>query len=140
MERFSAPHTGANQAEIIWKLLEQYGLRHTVDYITTDNATNNDTAIYELAKLFSNINVAFDPVSVRMHCFGHVINIVVKAFLRSQNADAVVQELGAFDDDVDTTQKLQLSRKRGRLGHLHNICTSIFRSPEWRDRFTGNTK
>jgi len=66
MERFRGPHTGANHAEIIWKLLEQYGLRYKVGYFMTNNAANNDTAMYELAKLFSNVKVAFDPVSACM--------------------------------------------------------------------------
>lgn len=71
--------------------------------------------MYILAKLFSNVNVAFHPVSPRMSCFGHIINLMVSAFLRGQSAYSVVQELGALDDDVDTTQKLQLWRKRGPI-------------------------
>jgi len=97
-------------------------------------------AMYEVAKLFSNVNVAFNQVSACRRCFGHVINLVVKALLWGQNADAVVQELGALDDDVDTTQRLQLWRKQGQIGCLHNICTWILSSPQWHDHFTEKAK
>jgi hypothetical protein len=111
MEHFREPHTDANQAKIIWKLLEQYGLRHKVGYFTTDKATINDTAVYELAKLFSNVNVAFYPVSACMWCFARIFTHMVQVFLSGQNADAVVQQLGDLDDDVGTMQKLQLWQK-----------------------------
>jgi len=140
MERFHGPHTGANPAEIIWKLLEEDELRHKVGYFTTDNTTNNDTAMYESAKLFSKGSVAFDLVFALMRCFVHVINLVVKLFLWGQNADEVVQELGALDDDVNTTQKLQLWRKRGPIGHLHHICTWISHTSQQCDRFTEKAK
>jgi hypothetical protein len=97
MECFHGPRPSANQAKIIWMLLEQYRFRHKVGSFTTDNATNTYTAMCEQAKLFSNVNLAFDVVSARMWCFGHIINLVVKAFLWSQNADAVGQELGALN-------------------------------------------
>jgi len=112
MECFRGPHTGANVAKIILKLLEQYGLRHKVGYFTTDNATNNETSIPELVKLFSNVNVAFNPVSDPMRSFGHVINLVLQAFPCGHNKDAVVRELATLDDDFDTMQKLQLWWKR----------------------------
>jgi len=48
--------------------------------------------------------------------------LLTLAFNLGQNADAVVHEHGALDDDVDTTQKLQLWQKRGPIGALHNIC------------------
>ena len=81
MERFSGTHPGANQAQIIWKLLEQYRLRHKVGYFTTNKETNNDTAWNELGKMFRNGNVAFDQVSTSLWRFGHLINLIVKAFL-----------------------------------------------------------
>jgi len=77
--------------------------------------TINDTTMYVLAKLFSNVNVAFDPVSARMPCFGHVIPLVLNAFLWGQSAHSVVEEIGALDDDVHTMQKLHLWRKRGPI-------------------------
>jgi len=67
--------------------------------------------MYNLAKLFNNVNVDCNPVSAHMQCFGHVLNLMVKALLWGQNADPVIQELGALDDDVNATQKLQLWRK-----------------------------
>jgi hypothetical protein len=101
MECFHGPHSDANQAEIIWKLFEQYGLGHNVDYFTTDNATNNDAAMYKVAKLFSNLHIALDPVSAHTSWFGHIISPMVKSFLCGQNTDAVVQELRALHNDVD---------------------------------------
>ena len=136
MEHFRAPHTIANQGEIFWTLLEQYKLRHKVAYFTTDNATNNDTVTYDHAKVFTIITLAFHPVSARMRCFGHVINLVVNAFLWRQNADAIVQDLRALDGDADTMLNVQLWWKQGPIERLHNICTWILHCPQRCDHFT----
>ncbi|KAF8241253.1 hypothetical protein K440DRAFT_573996, partial [Wilcoxina mikolae CBS 423.85] len=58
MERFRGPHSGANQVETFWYLLEQHELKHKVGYYTTNNATNNVTTMHELGKCFSTFNIA----------------------------------------------------------------------------------
>ena len=136
MERFQGPHTGLNQAEMIWQILERYHLMYRVGYFTTDNAFNNDTALRELGHIFDAHSIPFDPIKARVRCFGHVIDLVVKAFL--WGSDHHVLEASAATLEASGTSNLEilnLWRKRGALGKLHNICVWILRSPGRRDRF-----
>ena len=55
--RFQGSHSGSNIAEVLWKILEKYEITRRIGYITTDNATNNDTAIAQLATNFRNIGI-----------------------------------------------------------------------------------
>jgi hypothetical protein len=42
-----------------------------------DNATNNDTALKALAASIPRMNTK----DSRLHCFGHIVNLIVKAML-----------------------------------------------------------
>ena len=79
--RFFGSHSGANIAETLLKLLDHYAITTKLEYITTDNASNNDSALVELARLLAIRNIQFKPEISRLRCFGHIINLVVKAFL-----------------------------------------------------------
>jgi len=136
MERFQGPHTGLNQAEMIWQILERYHSMYRVGYFTTDNAFNNDTALQELGHIFDAHSIPLDPIKARVRCFGHVINLVVKAFL--WGSDHHVLEASAATLEASGTSNLKilnLWHKRGALGKLHNIFVWILRSPGRRDRF-----
>jgi hypothetical protein len=43
-------HTGANQAEIIMDVLDEYGIASKLGYFVMDNATNNDTLVKKLSQ------------------------------------------------------------------------------------------
>jgi len=60
--RFQGPHSGSNITEALWKILERFELTRKIGYITTDNATNNDTAIAEirLATYFDDVGIVFN--------------------------------------------------------------------------------
>ena len=81
LKRLHGAHTGENQAQILMSVIEEYGLTKKVGYFTLDNATNNDVALVALSHQLKEVGVIFDPVEHRLYCLGHVINLVVKAFL-----------------------------------------------------------
>jgi hypothetical protein len=66
LERFKGAHTGANQATVIWNIINQYELHHRIGYFTTDNASNNDTALQELAKILEEHNITCSPKQSRV--------------------------------------------------------------------------
>lgn len=68
--RFQGPHSGSNIAELLWKILERFELTKKIGYITTDNATNNDTAIAELGTYFSQIGIDFKAQESRVRWEG----------------------------------------------------------------------
>src|ERR1700761_9514033 len=71
------------------EVIKAFGLQGKLGYFTLDNATNNDTAIADLASEFG-----FDPLQRRVRCFGHIINLVVKALLFGSDDEA-------FDNAVE---------------------------------------
>ena len=136
LHRFRGAHSGFNQADHFWTTLEQYQIHHLVGKFNVDNATNNDTALCEIAKRLTNAGYAsFDPIRDRLRCFGHVLNLAVKAFLWGANVDAFERELNEeamLDDDM---VELLRWRKKGPLGKLHNVLTYIRMTPQRRDQF-----
>ena len=81
-------HSGANIAETVAAIIFNFGLTPKLGYFVTDNASNNDTCLAELGTKFG-----FDPVPRCLRCIGHVINLVARAFLFGEDADALETEL-----------------------------------------------
>lgn len=114
-------HTGANIAAQILEILESYEILDKVGYITLDNAGNMDTATDEMAKV-----LGFEPRKRRVRCFGHVLNLVVKALLFGHDAEAFETEIDG-EPVLDATQH-EIWRKKGPIGKLHNLIHWIHRS------------
>jgi len=47
-QHLQGPYSCTNQADLIWKILHFYKLTEKLGYFTTDNASNNDTALSEI--------------------------------------------------------------------------------------------
>ena len=137
LRRFLGAHTGANQAAHFWEVAEDFKITRKLGYFTLDNATNNDSALAEIAAFLSKIGIVFDPVKRRLRCFGHVINLVVKSFLWGKDVEAFQYELAGYDEKDEDQELKQIMewRKRGAMGKLHNICVWICRTPQRRDAF-----
>ncbi|KAM3536991.1 hypothetical protein ARSEF1564_010088 [Beauveria bassiana] len=69
-------HSGENIAAQVLEILEGYEILDKLGYITLDNATNMDSAAEEIAKARG-----LNSPKRRIRCFGHVLNLVVKALL-----------------------------------------------------------
>lgn len=82
-------------------MLQQYNHIHKVGYFTTDNATNNDVALRELATYFEVEDIAFDPISLQICYFGHIINLVVKGFLWGTGSEAFEKEIEHADGEAE---------------------------------------
>jgi len=68
-----------------FKYLTKLEIAEKIGYITTDNTTNHDCALAELGKMLEKRSIVFNPETSRIRCFGHVINRVVKGFLRGSH-------------------------------------------------------
>ena len=86
--RFQGPHSGYNIAQALLVGLDKLEITERIGYITTDNATNNDSALVELGNTLGRRNIVFNPETSRIRCFGHVINLVVKEFLWGSDWEA----------------------------------------------------
>jgi len=136
--RFFGPHSGSNIAETVVKILDTYEIASKLGYITTDNATNNDSALVELSKLLAVRQIQFKPEMMRVRCFGHIINLVVKAFLWGTDWEAFERVVNPAEEYTQENEKQALKawRTKGAMGKLHNIGTWILRTPQRRDRFS----
>lgn len=135
LRRFRGRHTGENQAKHFWDIVKAYKITDKIGYFTLDNATNNDTALQHISQHLHDLGIDFNPVQRRLRCFGHVINLVVKAFLWGTNSVAFEAEINSHQEMQQEAEELEAWRRRGPLGKLHNIITWISRSPQRRDRF-----
>ncbi|OJT11245.1 hypothetical protein TRAPUB_12245 [Trametes pubescens] len=75
--RLTKAHTGKYLAEKVMGCLEEFGIEEKVLAVTCDNAENNMTML----KAMHVIKPNFRGPSARVRCFGHVLNLVVKAIL-----------------------------------------------------------
>ncbi|KFA77852.1 hypothetical protein S40288_09764, partial [Stachybotrys chartarum IBT 40288] len=115
-------HIGANIGHEIIEVLETYEIPdEKIGYFTLDNAPNNDTAMDTIGERFK-----FCGKERRGRCFGHVINLVVKAILFGKDADAFESRLR--HGDVLATAEHEFWRKKGPVGELHNLVVAIHRS------------
>ena len=81
MRRFYGQHTGENQANYFFEIIKPYNIMDKIGYFTLDNASNNGTTMQYIARKLQEYEIFFNPIERRLPCFGHVINLVVKAFL-----------------------------------------------------------
>ncbi len=121
-------HSGLNQALLVLKVLEDYGIRNKLGYMVMDNAHTNDTLISVIAEALREEGVLYDPQQRRLRCNGHVINLAVQAFLFGQTVDDY--EYTETDTVSPSDAKLKQWRKLGPLGKLHNIIVWIVGSPQ----------
>lgn len=99
LKRLLGAHSGANQAEIVWDIITDYNLAHSLGYMTLDNAKNNDTALVCLEESMEGLGLDFDSVKRRVRCFGHVINLSVQAFLWGDNAELFARDHAEEEED-----------------------------------------
>lgn len=107
--------------------------------------------------LYSNITniiikgINFNPRSQRLRCFGHIINLVVKAFSygkdpiadNSINPDTMLKDLdidNAILRGMSDVEQVLYWRKRGPYGRLRNIITYICWTPQRRQEFAALTR
>lgn len=77
-------------------------------------------------------------VGTNLRCNGHIINLVVQAFLFGRISDDI-DYLGTLNEEgsthVSTTEELDTWRKIGPLEKLHNIIIYITKTPQRKQKF-----
>jgi len=140
MRRFYGQHTGENQANCFFNIIKPYEINDKIGYFTLDNASNNRTTMQHIAKQLMEEGISFDPIERRLRCFGHVINLVVKAFLWETEAEAFEAQITNHQALHLEAEELDTWRRKGPLGKLHNIIVWISLTPQRRDRFAEHVK
>ena len=77
-------HSGKNIADLFCSTIQDFGIQaQKIGYITTDNASNNDTFFTEMGKKLK----IKEPAEKHVRCMAHVINLVVKDFLNEKTTE-----------------------------------------------------
>jgi hypothetical protein len=142
MECFKGLHSEMNQAAGIWKILIPFKITQRVGYFMTDNASKKDSALKALGPYIQDADISYDPISSQIWCFGHIINLVDKAFMWSNDAELFEISMecndGSENDLALAEDRVEDEGKCGALGRFHKICVWILRSLPHRDRFEYN--
>ncbi|KAF5227403.1 hypothetical protein FANTH_14776 [Fusarium anthophilum] len=88
LREFKGSHNGKLQANAFLEVVEEYDLRGKVGYFTMDNQDANDTMLDDIAKEIDGL----DPVARRLRCSGHIMNLIVQAFLFRSKAKKIQED------------------------------------------------
>lgn len=132
LRKIEGCHSGENLAAAIIPVLEEMNIVGKLGYFTCDNATSNDVAIrYILKRLRPDIK---HPESRRVRCLGHILNLAVKAFLFGHDPESFEVEVQTYQA-TNFEKLLQVWRRQGPIGKLHNTIAFIRRSSQRREEF-----
>jgi hypothetical protein len=80
--RTVASQSGEDQWETLRPVLESYGIEKKIGVVVADNAGSNDVLCRTMSKWFSlEHGIAWNADHQRIRCQGHIINLIVQAFL-----------------------------------------------------------
>ena len=130
-------HEGVNIGEVVYDVVKDFGIEDKLGYFMGDNASNNDTTIRSVeSRICRDGGVGFDPEERRLRCWGHIMNIVVKALLFGPKAKKLEKEHRS-EESVDSYIEAQTSRWRalGAVGKAHNIVKFVRTNPQRRAQF-----
>ena len=101
--------------------LNKFDISQKVGWITTDNASSNDTMCDELEKNLNNFNFLENHV----RCFCHVINLVVICLIKGfKNQEETVPEEPVEETVAKPKRRLSVRSSRNALNQY--VCFLLF--------------
>ncbi|KAK1912941.1 hypothetical protein P3342_004877 [Pyrenophora teres f. teres] len=129
LPQLNGAHTSEAIATAVVATLRAYGITSdTLGYFVLDNASNNDTTIAAVARVFGD----FNPTQRRLRCGPYTINLIGQALLFGNNKDAYDNAAKHIDDEEAF---IAAWRKHGALGTLLSVITYI-KTPQQYALFT----
>jgi hypothetical protein len=127
LPQLAGAYTGEAIAETVIKTLEVYGITcNNLGYFVLDNATNNDTAINAVSRVYH-----FDAAHRRLRCGPHTLNLVGQAVIFGANKEAYDN----VAEQLDTEEVCMPEwRKEGPLGILIDVINYV-KTPQKYERF-----
>ena len=141
-------HSGENLAGVLEKALKKHGLCQKLLSITADNASNNDTLCRSLyASLSRKYDDHLEPFPSRegtmrfqgeksqVRCFGHILNLVVKAILKDLGSSTHKDAVAYLDRAAEHLAKknwttIYVPGAAGVIAKLRLMVLWINRSPQ----------
>lgn len=128
-------HTGENLAATLFRVIKEWDIQDRVGTLISDNALNNDTCTLAF---FRQINPIFSDVDIlerRMRCYGHILNLVGRAFFHGEDLESFEEESQRRDTSDSLQPELRAWRQKGPVGKLKNIIKFIRSSPQRSESF-----
>ncbi|KAG6989973.1 Vanillin dehydrogenase [Fusarium oxysporum f. sp. conglutinans] len=128
-------HSGENLAETLFEIVQLWDIRGQVGTVISDNVTTNDTC---LSYFYRQLDPSIRPADIkarRMRCYGHVLNLVARAFLFGKDAESFELESDINGMRGLQEQDLRHWRSKSPIGKLHNIGKFIRSSPQRSEYF-----
>jgi hypothetical protein len=117
LPQLAGVHTGERIAEVVHETFEAFEIRsEKVGYFVLDNASNNDTAVGELAYIHN-----FVARHRRLRCAPHSLNLVGQAMLFGKDKDSLEND----DERLEEESFLKDWRTHGPLGTFFDILSHI---------------
>jgi len=91
LKRLYGPHTGANMASLLIEVIKTYDISKRLGYCMIDNASDNDTALDTVEDYMQSLHIPWEANEHRLRCFGHIVNLIVGAFLSNKPVKQVRQ-------------------------------------------------
>jgi hypothetical protein len=114
LRAMDSSHSGEHMFEVLWEVIEELGVQHKIGYFILDNAHSNTQALrcLEHRLLLEDTPHPFTSSKRRMHCFGHVLNLIAKRILfgESVNVDVGADCADAEDEQAAITQEVSALR------------------------------
>ena len=95
-------HTGKNLASVVFDSFKEYGVLSKISAIVSDNAGNMDTFFEQFEVKMRQEGIPFDCENQRIRCLAHIVNLVVKASLKSVE-ETEKNEKKALDPELMVT-------------------------------------
>ena len=107
-----------------WKIAGRVGI------MISDNASSNDSCLVNFYR-DRDAEMGSADVQVKcMRCYGHILNLVARAFLYGEGFEAFETESQVCDLLGRRKDDLRHWRKKGPVGKIHNVAKFIKSSPQ----------
>ncbi|KAK6860864.1 hypothetical protein PG995_004500 [Apiospora arundinis] len=111
------------------------GVVDRIGVVIADNASNNDTCLQEFFQILDPSIQGYEAEERRIRCYGHILNLVGRAFLYGEDSEAFEQESQAIEQFGHLDDILRFWRRKGPVGKLHNIVKWVRSSPQRSEYF-----
>ena len=104
-------HSGDDQFSILLPVLKDYGIIRKLGAIIADNASPNNTLCQSIKEYWEQeLDLKWKADDQRIRCIGHIINLVVQAFLFAKVV--TIEELKAYDEEDRNLEHIDEEARR----------------------------
>lgn len=123
LPRIWESYSRENMAAALLTVVESYDIAKNLGCFIMDNAASNDTLVVAVDATPENVTE-----KSRLHCAGHLINLVVKAILYEEEISDFEREIIGCSDATS----FEPWRRFGPVSKVHNTVKFIMRSDQRR--------